>query len=147
METALRDALSLRAPPHPYRYATLNHLGNALLSRFENKPGSAADLDEAITLLRESITRCPAQHLDRPTCITLFLKALTSRFAIGQSLSDLEEAILYTRELVVEHYQDGHSLRSGMLRTIVALLEKHFDLTMSDCHLDELATFKKELEG
>jgi hypothetical protein len=116
------------------------------MCRFQDQ-GSEADLDEAISLIRESITQCPAQHLNRPTCITLFHEALLSRFAIGQSLSDLEEAIIYTRELVVEYYQDGHSLRSVMLRAFVFLLQKHFDLTMSDCHLDELATFSNELEG
>ncbi|RXW21867.1 hypothetical protein EST38_g4002 [Candolleomyces aberdarensis] len=142
--SAHREALSLRPPPHPCRDVSLIRLGKLLLSRFERK-GSEADLDEVIPLLRESITQYPGKSIDRTTNLADFSNALLTRFAIGQSLRDLEEAILYTRELVVEHYQDGHSFRSSTLRTLASLLQRHFDVTMDDCHLNELATLQKEL--
>ncbi|MEH0982526.1 CHAT domain-containing protein [Micromonospora sp. CPCC 205556] len=84
---------------HPGRWMVGIPLGPALMRRFETH-GQAADLDEAIELLREALGRpvlSPA-HLDGE--LVNLAAALINRFLRDRSGADLDEAIAHTRRAV-----------------------------------------------
>jgi hypothetical protein len=73
--------------------AVLTHLAAALSARFASTD-VLADLDEAITALRQALSRGPAPDLDvQPIVFTNLAIALTKRAGYSGSLQDLDQAV------------------------------------------------------
>ena len=75
----------------------MSGLARALWYRFE-RTGSMVDLNEAISMDRETLSLRPAPHPDRASSLTNLGLGLWDRFQKAGSMADLEEAILMHRE-------------------------------------------------
>ncbi|ETW80194.1 hypothetical protein HETIRDRAFT_428431 [Heterobasidion irregulare TC 32-1] len=123
--------------PHPDRSASLNNLGNAVRKRFE-KTGQVEDLEQAISLHRDSLALCPAPHPYRLAYMNNLACALLTRFdQIGQA-EDLEDAIsLHRTSLMLSIPQYPH-------RNSRDLEEVHFKYTGQVKDLDEAIMLQRE---
>ncbi|KAJ2914652.1 hypothetical protein MD484_g5769, partial [Candolleomyces efflorescens] len=149
-----REALSLCPHPHPDRHHSLNNLGIALRSLFENSQ-RLADIEESILVHREALGLRPHPHRYRHYSLDNLGDAIKSllehRKRVGpqgdlcdesQSATDLDEAISCTRELLIEHYLEGHSNRDATLDNLESLLQIRLGLSGpgNQAALDEVET-------
>jgi hypothetical protein len=93
LDTAItlhRDALHIRTLPHASRPASLSSLASALYSRFY-RTGQLQDLDEAVSIYRESLTS--SSHPGQLAWLHSLSAALLVRFGKTGQLLDLQDAI------------------------------------------------------
>jgi hypothetical protein len=74
-----KQALALCGPCHPDRGMSLNHLGNAVITRFDQQ-GDSRDLDEAITLYSEALALHAPPHPNRDVSLNNLASALKTKF-------------------------------------------------------------------
>ena len=91
-----RHALEL-FPNNGSQCACMSSLATVLWHRFE-VTGSMADLNEAISMDRETLSLCPTPHPHRYFSLNCLGIQLWDRFRRTGSMADLEEAILVHRE-------------------------------------------------
>jgi tetratricopeptide (TPR) repeat protein len=136
--TVYRHALKL-CSKDGNRGTSMSNLGVAVWQRF-SRAGSVTDLEESISLLRESLSLLCSPHPDRHTSLISFSNALRSRFQVVGSMADLEEAILVLHESV--SLQPDNSTSIGYLAS--ALLSR-FRETKSDIDLEQGISMLHEL--
>ena len=136
--TVYRHALKL-CSKDGNRGTSMSNLGAAVWQRF-SRAGSVTDLEESISLLRESLSLLCAPHPDRHTSLISFSNALRSRFQVMGSMADLEEAISVLHESV--SLQPDNSTSIGYLAS--ALLSR-FRETNSDIDLEQGISMLREL--
>jgi tetratricopeptide (TPR) repeat protein len=154
-----REALILRPHPHPYRHYCLNNLGIVLASCFEHSR-HIADIKEAISMHREALSLRPRPHPDRHRSLHILgdaikslsthsrqVASLGSRDDESQPPADLDEAVACTRELLVEHYIEGHKYHDSTLDKLQTLLQLRFQVTGNQADLDEIETLKGQREN
>ena len=106
---------------HPARVSIAIPLGPALMRRFEAH-GQAADLDEAVELLREAVDRpalSPTHVCDERINLAA---ALVNRFLRDRDVADLDEAIAHSRRAVELTTRDDPGHASYLLTLGTALL-------------------------
>ncbi|KAH8111128.1 TPR-like protein [Phellopilus nigrolimitatus] len=87
-----RDALDLCPPGYPERPSSLNNLGNAVRTRFE-QTGRMEDLEESIALHRDALELSPPGHPHRSSSLNNLAVAVRTRFGQTGRIEDLEESI------------------------------------------------------
>ena len=102
----------------------LSNLGAALQGRFGGS-GDLADLEQAISLLREAVASVPPGHPDRAAMLSNLAAGLRARFGGSGDLADLEQAISLLREAVAS-VPPGHPDRAAMLSNLAAGLRARF---------------------
>ncbi|RXW19568.1 hypothetical protein EST38_g6296 [Candolleomyces aberdarensis] len=133
-----REALNLRPHPHPDRHLSLR----SALYKFFKEAGSVENLDEAISLRREALSYRLALPYPLPFTLRGLVESLGCRYDKSGSLADLDEAIGYARELVVEHYLEGHERRETALDKLQSLLKLRFEATGDRDDLEEIEKWK-----
>ncbi|MEO3778413.1 CHAT domain-containing protein [Micromonospora sp. B11E3] len=138
LERIRDDGHTLLAPlprDHPGRWLIGMPLGPALMRRFETH-GEAADLDEAVELLQETL-ECPVPSpAHRVGDLTNLAAALINRFLRDRTGADLDEAIAHSRR-AVELTEPTDSRRVGYLLTLGTALVYRFEHTGRRFDLDE----------
>ncbi|KIM71698.1 hypothetical protein PILCRDRAFT_82523 [Piloderma croceum F 1598] len=137
-----REALELRAAPHPRRSSSLNNLAVALSTRFDQL-GQREDLDEAILFHREALKLFPAPHPHRSGSLNNLANALRTRFDQPGQCEDLDEAILFYRE-ALELFPAPHPDRSSSLNNLANVLRTRFDQRGQGEDLDDAILFRRE---
>ncbi|KAJ7856143.1 hypothetical protein B0H13DRAFT_1902794 [Mycena leptocephala] len=92
-----REALTLRAHPHPQRSISLNNLSGAILLRFEQR-GDPKDIDESIALYTEALALRAPPHPDRSNALHDLAAAILTRFGQRGDPKDIDESIAHYRE-------------------------------------------------
>jgi hypothetical protein len=90
------EALRLRPVGHKYRNFSLDNLGGALRSRF-NQGGDVNDI-RSISLRREALMLCPPGNPSRDTTLNNLALALKTRYENLDASEDLDEAINFYRD-------------------------------------------------
>ncbi|KAG1747724.1 CHAT domain-containing protein [Suillus lakei] len=132
------DALGYYNTTHTCRGQLLGNLSTVLLTRFERR-GSSQDLDEAMTLIRETLALYPRRSMSLNT----LANGLIARFEQRGNYQDLDEAIVLHREALALR-PVGHTDRSMSLINLAAALSTRFDHRGNDQHLDEAITHDSE---
>jgi tetratricopeptide (TPR) repeat protein/energy-coupling factor transporter ATP-binding protein EcfA2 len=91
VNVVVADAISNDPNQHSY-LANLRNLGNALRARFE-QTGDPADLDQAITVIRQAIEIISPDHPDQARYLSDYASVLRARFERTRSVADAEQAI------------------------------------------------------
>ncbi|KAH8111135.1 TPR-like protein [Phellopilus nigrolimitatus] len=123
----LRDALDLCPPGHPERPSSLNNLGNAVRTRFE-QTGRMEDLEESIALHRDALELRPPGHPHRSSSLDNFALAVRARFKQTGRMEDLEQSITLSRD-ALELRPPGHPDRSTSLSNIAVAVQTQFEQT------------------
>ncbi|KAF8191206.1 tetratricopeptide repeat-containing protein [Pholiota molesta] len=139
---ALQLVLLLRPAPHPDRSQSLNNLGNALQTRFEQQ-GAQSDLDEAISLHQEALLLRPAPHPHRSLALDNLGNALQTRFRQQGVQSDLDEAISLLQEALLLQ-PAPHPDRSLSLNNLALGLLTRFEHQDASIDLDEAISLLQE---
>ncbi|KAJ7292115.1 CHAT domain-containing protein [Mycena rebaudengoi] len=108
-----REALEIRAAPHPDRFSSLNNLANAIHTRFQHQ-GDPKDIDAAIMLHREALEIRAAPHPDRGSSLNNLANAIQTRFEQWGDPKDIDEAIMLHREALEIHAAPLFSRRSSV---------------------------------
>jgi hypothetical protein len=85
---------------NPDRSSSLIALANVLCDRFE-KIGAITDLEEGISMYRESLCISPAPHQNCLLALRKLAGGLETRFKVNGVQSDLDEANSLRREVLV----------------------------------------------
>ncbi|KAG1724866.1 CHAT domain-containing protein [Suillus lakei] len=101
--------------------------------------GQLLDLDEAMTLIRETLALYPRRSMSLNT----LANGLIARFEQRGNYQDLDEAIVLHREALALR-PVGHTDRSMSLINLAAALSTRFDHRGNDQHLDEAITHDSE---
>ena len=94
----MSESLSFRPAPHPDRNNSLNGLASALWDRFETK-GSTTDLEEAVSMFRESLS-LSSPAAERLAVLSNLADILETRFKENGSQSDFDEATSLRQEIL-----------------------------------------------
>ena len=130
-----REALGLRAAPHPDRSRSLNNLAICAFTRF-GQSGQREDLDEAISLHREALGLLPAPHPDRSSSLNNLAIVLSTRFGQSGQREDLDEAISLHREALGLRAAP-HPDRSDSLNNLAIVLSTRFNQSGQHEDLDD----------
>ncbi|MEV4713951.1 CHAT domain-containing protein, partial [Micromonospora sp. NPDC049374] len=110
-------------------------LGMTLHARF-GRTGADADLDEAVTVLRQALDATPADHAYRIGCLSNLGNALQVRFQHFGTGRDLDEAVTVLRQ-AADASPAGHPSRPLCLSNLGHALRSRYDRTGSAADLDE----------
>ncbi|WP_367139039.1 MULTISPECIES: CHAT domain-containing protein [Streptomyces] len=135
----LRHAVQATAGRHPER---AYDLAKALLARFE-RTGAEADLDEAVSALRESAPAGSRRDPARPLLLALLGQALRTRFEHTGDPSSLTEAVACGHQAVAA-LAAGHAHRALVLSELCGTLLARFEHTGSAGPLDEAISVARE---
>ncbi|TFK22228.1 hypothetical protein FA15DRAFT_681771 [Coprinopsis marcescibilis] len=132
--------------PHPNRSSSLNNLANALSTRF-SKEGNIDDLDQCVSLYRESLDLMPAPHPSRSSCLNNLAVALCTRFEEMGNSEDLEECL----EECISLHSEALDLRvaphpegSGTLNNMASAFLTRFECQGDFADLDQCIAFYEE---
>ncbi|THG96376.1 hypothetical protein EW026_g5443 [Hermanssonia centrifuga] len=114
-----RELVSL-SPPGNWT-ALVNLAFSILLS--QQQPGQSDGIEEAITLLRKSLTLLPARHPDQLRSLGALASAALKRCKLGGSIEDLKEALEICRENVAAY--EGLPLEDDHFGISICLLGGH----------------------
>ncbi|KAJ7839402.1 CHAT domain-containing protein, partial [Mycena leptocephala] len=140
--TLHREALEIRAAPHPDRGGSLNNLAAAVQTRFEQW-GDPKDIDEAITLHREALEIHAAPHPERGCSLNNLAAAVQTRFQQRGDPKDIDKAITLHRE-ALEIRAAPHPDRGGSLNNLAAAVQTRFEQRGDPKDIDEAITLHRE---
>ena len=144
---AITPAGHLTTEGHLDRAETLSNLGSALRTR-SDRTGQPADLDEAVTCLREAVAivdnlgypaLSPDMRSNQAGMLSNLANALRARSdRTGLAgLADLNEAVYFLRRAVAITTPAGQAARAEMLSNLGAMLRLWFDRIGQPKDLDE----------
>ena len=96
-EKAICEALSLRPPGHPNRFASFNNLANAVLGSWVGWRYNREVLSLSPSGYHEALGLDPPGHPDRPASLNNLASAVLTRYKQSGKMEDLE-VIAYNRE-------------------------------------------------
>ncbi|KAJ7249041.1 CHAT domain-containing protein [Mycena rebaudengoi] len=137
-----REALELRAAPHPNQGGSLNNLANAVQTRFEQHC-DPNDIDEAIMLYREALELHAAPHPNRGGSLNNLASAVRTRFEQHGDTKDIDEAIMLHKE-AVEIYAAPHPNRRGSLNNLASAVRTRFEQHGDPKDIDEAIMLHRE---
>ena len=129
-----RHALEL-CPKDGSQCTCMHGLAYALWSRF-GRTGSMVDLNEAISMHRETLSLRPTPHPDRSSSLTNLGLGLLDRFRRTGLIADLEEALLMHRESL-SLCPTPHSDYAILINNVGTGLMERFVMTDSLTNLEE----------
>lgn len=136
-----REVLALQ----PRQAPALVNLGNMLLTRFIQSPGSHS-LDEAISLHRDALKQRPPLHPDRPLSLCLLGNTLCAQFLRSGQYEDLGEAILLFHE-ALQSVSSFDLLRSMILQLLAFALLARFRQSGQRNDLNEAISLYRDAAG
>ncbi|KAF7980733.1 hypothetical protein HWV62_36747 [Athelia sp. TMB] len=118
-------AFDLTFPGNSYRSVSLNNLGLALSSRFDQL-GRIADLEQAIIYYHGALELTPGGHPNRSMSLNNLGLALSTRFDHLRQIADLEQAIIYYHG-ALELHPVSHPDRSMSFNNLANVLSTRFE--------------------
>ena len=114
-------------PPRPDRAEILSNLNDVLHIRLE-LVGAREDLDEVVTVSRETAVATPPAHPARAAVLSNLSAILQARFQRIGVREDLDEAVAVSRE-AVETTPPGHPNRAAILSNLggAVVYEKYME--------------------
>lgn len=112
-----------------------------------DKNRNIADLDEGISIHRNALEKATEKHQSFPRLLSDLGEALIKRGAHTRDLSNLDEG----KEVLlrcISRVPDNHPVARNASRNLGMLYFHMFELTRSDCHLDEaIMGLERSTEG
>jgi tetratricopeptide (TPR) repeat protein len=109
---------------HPAKPGRLSALATATALRFQRDPSDLANLDTAISGLREALDLIPDGHVQQPMLLTNLGGMLDRRFEHNRDEASLEEALSLHRRAVAITPSDHSNRGPHMSNLGIALLHK-----------------------
>ncbi|THH14418.1 hypothetical protein EW146_g5907 [Bondarzewia mesenterica] len=131
----------LTSDPDDTRLIMYN-LGMLLISRFQ-KTGQLVDLEDSVSLLRDTLKLFPDHHPGRPSSLNDLAGALSMLYRQTGQLIVLEEAISLHRE-VLQLRPVSHPYRPSSLDHLASALSTRFDQTGNLEDLEEAVSLHRQ---
>ncbi|KAF8704371.1 TPR-like protein, partial [Rhizoctonia solani] len=117
----------------------LNSLGRSYIYRF-NRTGNNKDINTAIKLLEESLTKTSTGHSDRASWLSNLGRAYNSRLSVSDNLEGIEKSVgLNSKALDVT--PAGRSNIPDSLGTLAALYRNRFKITNQTVDIDKVIEY------
>ncbi|KAJ7438299.1 CHAT domain-containing protein [Mycena galericulata] len=137
-----QDAELLLSWGHKSRGMLLNRLASAVETQFQQQ-GDLKDIDEAITLHRETLEIHAAPHPARGDCLTNLALAVQRRFTQQGDPKDIGEAITLHRE-ALEICAATHPDRGSNLNNLAVAVKTQFEKRGDPKDIDEAIILHRE---